>query len=355
VLCRNGLVRGSARVAVSAAVACSIVLRSATAAGGGCALSIRAEGLDDRWTGELDAVKSALDRRDDVDNCASIVLERAPAGARAIVVLKDGRSTERTLSDPRDLRAVVTALILVPAPDMPASREEVPLDAVDAVDAIDAVAPRHELAPEAAVARDQAPAAPPARFERGRRTRIDLGGFGGTRWSGGAPAGAVGLFADVRLGEWVLGVHGRWDGYVATSGMVDYTAQALAVGADFGRDFRLGATSLTVLAGPSFVSLSQKLQSNPPSVYVSAVNPKTGSPIGSVAPSAREGQVLRFGSAVRWNVLSREPMTLFVEADAEIDVTSDAGNTVPSALAATSPLPIWSAGLSLGGAVAVWP
>jgi hypothetical protein len=325
------------------------MLRSPTAAAGGvCALSIRADGLDHRWTGELDALATALAGRNDIDGCASIVLERADPGARVIVVLKDGRSSERTVSDPLDLRAVVTALVLLPGPEMATPREDAQRDGIDNVP------PTRAPASEPA-AGDHAPAAAPMNLAGDRSRRIELGGLGGTRWSGSAPAGTVGVFANATFSHWVLGAHGRWDSYAATSGLVEYTTQALVVGADLGREFRVGATSLSIVMGPSFVALSQKLRSNPPSVYIPGVNPKSGTPIGSVTPSAREGQVLRIGGAVRWNALSLRPMTLFVEADTELDVTSDAGNTMPAVLAATNPLPMWSAGLSLGGAIAVWP
>jgi hypothetical protein len=176
----------------------------------------------------------------------------------------------------------------------------------------------------------------------------------GTRWGGALPAGAAGFLADLDLGGWLLGAHGRWDGYAATMGTVGYATQALEAGADVGRDLRIGGTSLTLLAGPRFVALWQKLQSTPPSVYDSALNPKTGMAIGSVVPSARDGQVVRFGGTARWTVLSGI-WSLFVAVDAEVDVTSDQGNRVPAALAATDPLPVWSAGLSLGGAVTVSP
>jgi hypothetical protein len=295
-----------------------------------CALSIQGEGLDEAWASELEAVRTALARRDDVDTCATIVLDRVTAGTHVIVILKDGRSAERTLLDPRDLRAVVTALILLPAPREPSTT----------------VTP---------IARDEVSIASPKPPTSHRRPRFSLGGVGGSRWSGAAPAGAVGLFADVRLDDWAVGAHGRWDDYAATSALVGYTTQVLEFGADVGRDFRVGATSLTVLAGPRFALLSQTLQSTPPPVNVAGTNPKTGEPIGSVRPSARDGKVLRVGGTVRWHVLALRPMTLFLGADAEVDVMPDAGNRVPSAFAATNPLPIWSAGLSLGGEVAVWP
>jgi hypothetical protein len=110
---------------------------------------------------------------------------------------------------------------------------------------------------------------------------------------------------------------------------------------------------LTVAGGPSFVTLSQRLDSTPPAVFIPTVNPKTGAPIGTISPSGRDGQVLRVGSAVRWTFFSHDALRLFLVADAEVDVTADAGNRMFAALAATSPLPTWSAGLSLGGALTV--
>jgi hypothetical protein len=345
------------RVAISVATAFSVLLSSTGAAAGAgpaCALTIRAEGLDERWTRELDAIRAGFASRQDVDPCASLFLERAADGrARLVVVLKDGRSTERTLVDPVDLRSIVTALVLLPEQSIPPRTSETDETRADLTEAVGPTSP--VPASVEASKRDYATSATESRPANGSRARLDLGGLGGARWSGAAPAGAVGVFADLRLGDWVLGAHGRWDGYTALSGLVDYTTQALEFGAELGHDVRLGATSLTVLAGPSFVALSQTLQSTPPSVYVSGLNPKTGTPIGTVTPFARQGQVLRLGGAIRWYVLSRPPVRLFASADAEFDASSDAGNRAPSALAATSLLPVWSAGLSLGGALAVWP
>jgi hypothetical protein len=357
VLPREKLARGAIRAAVSL-VAGLLLFRSAPAvAGEGCALTVRAKGLEKRWSQELQTVTADLARRADVDCQASILVERAAGGARMVVVLKDGRSTERTVSDPLDMRAIATALVLLPAlpapplpPGTPPSLGEPRLDQDHA-----AGPPSPPLEGVGPSGRDRPLVDLAPRSASQGRTRLDLGGAGGSRWSGAAPGGGVGAFADVRLGEWVLGAHGRWDGYAATSGSVAYTMQALAIGAELGHDFRIGATSLTLLVGPSFVALSQKLQSAPPSVYVSTLNPKTGAPIGNVAASPRDGQVLRIGSIARWTVFSRARLRLFVAADVELDVTSDPGNRAPEAPATTSPLPIWSAGLSLGGAVAVWP
>jgi hypothetical protein len=332
----------------------SFLLRSTMAAAGDdCALAVHTEGLDEKWAGQLEAVRTALDRREDVDRCSSIVLERATAGVRLIVVLQDGRSSARTLVDRRDLPAVVTALLLLPTPRESSAVAAAGLPvATVAIEAGQPPSPSPDPAPPAI--RDQAPPAPTLR-PTSHRPRLALGGVGGTRWSGTAPAGAIGGFVNVGLDGWVLGAHGRWDGYAATSGLVGYTTQAIEFGADFGHDLRLGGTSLTALAGPRVVLLSQTLQSTPAAAYIAGSNPKTGAPIGWVTPSARQGHVLRIGGALRWNVFSGKAMTFFFAADGEIDVMPDAGNSMPAALAATSPLPIWSGGLALGGEVAVWP
>jgi hypothetical protein len=353
VMRRKCPVGGWALVAIPTAACCTF-LRSATAlAEGACVLSVGADGVDERWTAELEAIKAALAHRDDVDGCASIVLAGAANGVRVTVVLKDGRATERTLTDSRDLRAVVAALVLLPASataDAATAQEEAASAALDIVRPPAPVVDR-----EIRAERDQAPSAPTLMPSNQRGTRVDLGGRAGARWSGAAPAGTLGVFADVRLGDWVLDAHGRWDSYAVASGLVDYTTHAFEIGGNIGRDFRVGPTSLTLLAGPSFVTLWQTLQSTPPTVYVSGVNPKTGHPIASVTPSARDGQVLRLASAARWSFVSRRPMTVFLEADAEVDATRDAGDSMPASAAATGPIPIWSAGLSVGGAVAVWP
>jgi hypothetical protein len=348
--------RRNAAAIIWGALCAVLVPSKAAAAQTTCDLTFRSDSIGAHWARELEAVREDLAERADVDHCASLLLVGTTDGARVVVTLVDGRSTVRRVANPVDLRATVTALVLVPTPPEVGSPPAVGPASSDSP----AAAPptQHPDAPSAArldaAARDTGPHPPLAT----RRARLDLAATGGARWSGRSPGGAVGALAEMASGPWVVGVTGQWDSYAisrASSTSAGFTAQGFEIGAEAGHVFRLGRTSLTLVGGPSFVELSQKLETTPPPVYVAATNPKTGAPIGNVVGSGRDGRAMRLGGAARWTFVSALRFGLFVVLDANVDVTADSGNQVPAALAATSTLPTWGAGLSLGGTVSVWP
>jgi hypothetical protein len=320
-------------------VAGAVLLTAPVASGQPVCLPTFRSEAGERWTNELQAVRSELATRADVDHCASIWLVATTDGARVLVTLVDGRSTARRAASPPDLRATLIALLLVPeAPDAAAGVADPPR----------ADPPSPAPAPVPSPGADAAPQERATSPPSGRDgAAIDLGATGSGRWSGRYPGASLAAFADLTLGPWVVGVSGRfasYDGPGSSPGRAGYALEAIEIGAEAGYRFPVGPTFVTVAAGPSFVDTWQALSS--------PTGSKTGAPI-AVGGSPRDGRVLRLGGAVRCTFLSWRRLRLFAGADASVDAMADSGNSLPGAT--TDPLPTWSAGVSLGGAVGVWP
>ena len=144
---------------------------------------------------------------------------------------------------------------------------------------------------------------------------------------------------------------GQVEGPPGSATSLGYSLQALEVGVGLGYRFDLGGLGLAAMLGPSVAVLSQQLRDGPAGRH-EVTNPKTGA---LMAAPGRDAPVARVGADLRATLLTSASIRVFASLDASLDVARDSANGIPSVYAGTPQLPTWSAGLSLGGQLRVWP
>jgi hypothetical protein len=123
------------------------------------------------------------------------------------------------------------------------------------------------------------------------------------------------------------------------------------VGAKLGYRLDLGQFGIAALLGPAVAAVSQELRQGTGG-QTEVVDPKTGT---LMAPPGRDARITRLNAALRATLVASEPLLVFAALDASFDVARDAANDMPAQYAGTAALPTWSAGLSFGAQLRVWP
>jgi hypothetical protein len=87
--------------------------------------------LDPAWRAAVATLDAELARRDDIDRCMTIAVERSGGGARVVVTSSDGAIAIRHVDVPDALRPSVLALVLVATPPPVITSEPTELAAAD--------------------------------------------------------------------------------------------------------------------------------------------------------------------------------------------------------------------------------
>lgn len=306
---------------------------------------IHGDQLDERWARTLDAIRSTLAERDDVDASVEIVVTPAldvAGGVRVVARRPSGESADRRVHDPDDLGPAILALVVVPR------RAARPPDPVEP-----AFDPEQPPEPR----RMQLRAALPA--SRGRR--FEAGVLLGVRWQGTVALGGA-VFADIEARHWVVGATAGWTTADSQATLGDTAAGVVAMpaggalhmfelGVGAGRRFVRGPFDLTVQLGPSIVWATRSVQD------ASFVQMST--PVRYEAPdttSARFGGIVRLG----WTTPSHARLVLGLDASVDVwrgndvEVTAT-DHTTHSTLVLEAPQRAFGLGLVLGGAFEVAP
>ncbi len=273
-----------------------------------------------RWLEPIVRSCEALRTMEDVDGTARVRI--VPSGNELIVevALRDGRSTLRRVKEPAGLLPTLEALLTV----LPAPTVEVPKTETAGLAHANDVAPTKAV-PSPAVIVASEPTAPPF--------SVEIGASAGGRVAGSkaylsvAPA----VFAQLRAGEWLFGMHARWDilQVLEKTPVSGFEMETIAVGLSVSR-------RLTIPLGSVDIGLSPRVVAETQSFLVK------GSEQADTQADVRIGAYSRAA-------FGHSSLRLFVELDADLspgrarrDIRID-----PS----LPPLPSWSAGL---GAGVVW-
>jgi len=187
----------------------------------------------------------------DVDTCARVDLITAGSDVVVVVTLKDGRSTIRRVASEDELVEVVEALVVLP-----------PSSGNGSSSGVEPIAPPSKP-PEPLPPPLPSHVAPP----RPVRGAVELG-VGGAGHALGKPFFlGVGLtaFAQMSLGQWLLGVNARIDAIDLPVGGTevpdDFQMRTYSIGVAAGRRTHFGAIDFDLLAG---LGLERQFQSAHP-------------------------------------------------------------------------------------------
>ena len=252
-----------------------------------------------RWPNLVEELRRAFAAREDIDQCARARVFVRDAGVVIEVLLRDGRSAARDVSERADVTPTLAALLLVPV----------------------ASAVVTERAPQPSAAASQPDSS---------RVGIEFGVQTGARIGDGLVGANLGLFSWLELSGLLIGLQGQLDGYAAISG-TDQGAPAFGVGALAGWRFRFGTLALDLVAGPMLALLAASSRS---------VSVMAGTAAFMPEPEAGDDWLPRLHAGARLNFSARSILHTFVGIDAVFG---------PAGAARTEPrLPTWALGLVLG-------
>jgi hypothetical protein len=294
-------------------------------------------GVRARWPDLRERVHDAFEARDDIDACARVELTLSDAAIAVQVVLPDGRSASRWVSQREDVVPTLEALLLLPGGAEPAAAQEPPPAPTpdERARSTPVVAPPANVAPTAREAPARPPVAPAP-------VGVELSVFADARMTDGQKGVGLGAQSFLDLGGWLAGFEGHVERYQANAGGPPRPALELAVLG--GRRFRFGSVALDLFVGPAMA-----LQGNAESVTASpagrTIPPPAGPAPGMDATSGTSPRAL-FGA--RLNFGAGSVLRTFVSVDGDI---GPAGEPTPTPMANASRLPAWSGGLALGATV----
>jgi hypothetical protein len=283
-----------------------------------------------RWRAAIDGACSAMATLAGVDPTAHVRMAAIDRDLALEVTLTDGRFASRRVVSPDALLATLEALVVVPPSDASELKE--------ASEASDASAVKTDDGGE----RAQPPSAmgstwtrleepTPSRPSNGEpTTAIELGGGAGGRVAGhGYLSASVAGFADIRVGNWLLGTLIRWDVIGSKSApLVDvFEMETVVVGIAVARRFRLGFGSLDAGVSPRLAVETQTFES------------------GAAGESSLSSTDVRLGAFGRVS-FGKSALRPIVELDA--DVSPSRLRRVAQLDSRVPALPSWSAGLSAG-------
>jgi hypothetical protein len=294
-------------------------------------------GVRNRWPDLRQRVRDAFAARDDIDACARIELTLNETAIAVQVVLPDGRSASRSVSQREDVVPMLEALLLVPSGPEPAAEPAPPPAPTpdEAATGTPMVLPPGNLAP----AVREAPKRQPT---DSTRVGVELSVFADARMSDGEKGVGLGALSFLDLGGWLAGFEGHLERYQANAGGAARPALELAVLG--GRRFRSGSIALDLFGGPAIA-----LQGNSMSVTALPDGRKPLNVMG--APPAEDttsGTLPRALFGARLNFGAGSVLRTFVSIDGDI---GPAGEPIPAPAVTASHLPAWSGGLALGATV----
>jgi hypothetical protein len=299
-------------------------------------------GILARWPDAPGEIRAAFDDHDDVDACARVQLTLSGGSIAVKVVLPDGRSAARTVSQRQDVVPTLQALLLVPRrpatarppalqPSRPATPPARMMDA-----------PKVPAATASVLAVRRAPVALPADGPVSRLA-IEFSIVAGACIGDGQAGGGFGAQSLLDIAGWLVGFEGRLDAYQPMDG--GPSAGALGLALLGGRRFRFGTRALDLVAGPAVAHEggSMSVSQRAPSAPVLVMERRAEN-----LPRLRLGARLNFGA--------RSVFRTFVGLDGDFGRQGD-DVEAPANLSAGRPpidlgrLPAWTVGLVLGATV----
>lgn len=316
---------------VSWAVLGVALARPAFGAERGCvqvALAVDAEVLA-RFPHLPERVEGALLARKDIEPCARVWLGATGAGLAVRVVLEDGRSAVRRVPAPEDVIPALEGLLLVPSPEAARATQAEP--SARPARAVPSPAPARGV--RTGVSESDGPEqAPP---EGAERMGFSLSLVGGAHRGDGQSGESYGLLSLVNVSRWLFGLDGRAVNHRAFGPSPEGEPRTtLRVAAVSGRRLGAGTLALDLLLGPALVlehSTEIEVEEGRTTRRASATQ---------VVPRLWLGSHLHLGAL--------SAVSGFVGIEGEVGPT---GAPSPEGFAGLGPLPVWSAGLALGGTV----
>jgi len=292
------------------------------------------EAFTARYSDWLDATRSDLSRRHDIDRCARVGLRLdRGSGVTVSVTLLDGRTAERSVQRTEDLSGLLQALLLVPARAEPQPPPEPPPPP-------EAPSKRNRPSRPAFVDLRERPVSEAAPRPLG----VELSALGGARIGDGQVGYGVGALSFLEVKSWLFGVMGRVDGYRSLRGSDPETALELALLA--GRRLDWGAVALDLTAGPGLATPARSI-SRTETVRVDAMGPSKAEPPPRGAETPDVVPRLIFGARLGFS--PRSVLRSFIGVDA--DVGRSLGSASGPGVTESSRLPSFSVGVSLGATV----
>jgi hypothetical protein len=296
-------------VALSAALACELVVRIAAAAGPvSCAaptLSVRLPD-DQRWASATARLTVHLRGLRYLDRCAHVTVVPDVDGVSVRVTTSDGREAERHAESVDELLLTAEALLALPPPFSSHQDNAAPLT----VPANRAKATK--LEPTSA--------------------HVEVG-VGGAVRLGGAPSyvgGGVAAFAGFTLDRWLLAMGARFDAtdaFLKRRTSSDFQMQSTALSVSAGRRMDIGQAALDALVGANVVVESQDADDGPREIHGAAGDFRLGVALRISGP--------RSGSIRPFAVSDFEASPNRIRGKKYID------RSLPN-------LPWWSSGLAIG-------
>ncbi len=289
-----------------------------------------------RWRAAIDGACSAMTTLPGIDPTAHVRMAAIDRDLALEVTLADGRFASRRVVSPDALLATLEALLVVP-----------PSDASEVSDASEPRAPRapsdaksgdggrgERVSPAAAMGSTWPPREEPAPSERPCNgeptTAIELGGGAGGRVAArGYLSASVAGFADIRVGNWLVGTLIRWDVIGSKSApLVDvFEMETVVAGIVVARRVGLGFASLDAGLSPRLAVETQTFES------------------GATGESSLSSTDVRLGAFGRFS-FGKSALRPIVELDA--DASPSRLRRVVYLAPRLPALPSWSAGLSAG-------
>jgi hypothetical protein len=265
-------------------------------------------------------------------DCDEIVVVMSDTDTVVTFKTRDGREATRRITHPRELVPMVEALSVRGPAIEPVVAQTHPLVTIT---------PPIVSAPPGAPSTAPVPVrdeATGARPKAHTNLRV-LGDAGAKAWANGALSPVAGLEARVALGNWELGVLGRWESeykFAVEAGRTD--ASAVGGGLVFGRRETLGTFALAYGGTASVYAVTESLSVREPHMRRHA----------EIAEET--GAVPRAGAYLA--LLSPEVARVRVRLKLDGDVSLMAMQTRASELPT---LPGWGATLTLGAETRAWP
>jgi hypothetical protein len=286
-----------------------------------------------RWRAAIDGACTAMTMLTGVDPTAEVRMAAIDRDLALEVTLADGRFASRRVVAPDALLSTLEALLVVPpsepgeSDDASAPRESRASKAADAAHG-ESVRPAAVIGSTWPRSEEPGPVEPRRNGEA--TTAIELGGGAGGRVAArGYLSASVAGFADIRVGNWLLGTLIRWDVIGSKSApLVDvFEMETVVVGIVVARRVGLGFGSLDAGLSPRLAVETQTFES------------------GAAGESSLSATDVRLGAFGRLS-FGKSALRPIVELDA--DVSPSRLRRVAQLDPRLPALPAWSTGLSAG-------
>jgi hypothetical protein len=197
------------------------------------------------WQRAIDQVRLRVNDGQDLDRCASLLLEPLGTAMSVRVDTSASRSATRHIGNPQMLVRTVEALLVLPPPVVGSHG--------DISDPKELPGEQDEIVQ---------PVAAPSSV---RAAHLEVGLGAGGRLGGSPTYGSGGIsgFANLALDHWVLGIGAKWDmvqDLVTMASPSGFNMQTFGVGVALGRRFELGQFNVDAMLGPEVTVESQEAE-----------------------------------------------------------------------------------------------